>query len=107
LILLTKSDAEFDSIYNKYKSASLIRKVTQVYNLITYLSVVEDQANFKKGLDAVIETRDQLSAFSPAYKENINKELVKMKKRKEAAKAKAKNPAAIDEEIKMVDEKLK
>lgn len=107
LTLLTKSDADFDSVYNKYKSASLLRKVSQVYNLITYLSVVEDKANFKKGLDAVIETRDQLSAFSPAYKENINKELTRMKKRKEAAKAKSSNPSVIDEEIKMVEEKLK
>jgi hypothetical protein len=62
---------------------------------------------FKKGIDDLISFRNLVAPFGQGLKENINKEISSIKKKKEAQRASSTNASVIDEQIKYIDEKLK
>jgi aminopeptidase N len=101
IALLQKTDADFDSIYNKFKSGSPYDKFTESFNLVFYLTKVEDVAHFKTALNAINAFSLQIAPMAPQYREAILQEFKKLKNRKQAAKAS--NP----EEIKLIDTIIK
>lgn len=83
--LLTKSDADFDSIYGKFKDGSPYDKFTGSFDLIYYLTVVEDMNHFKTALNSVNAFSLQVAPMAPQYREAILVELKKLKNRKKNA----------------------
>jgi aminopeptidase N len=104
--LLTKGDADFDEMFTTYSTTkSLQDKFNATFNFINFLGRVNNTANFKKGLDDVIAFREKVAQYGAAPP--INEAIKNIIKNKEAAKAKAANPADIDEQIKYINDKLK
>jgi aminopeptidase N len=101
--LLKKTDADFDSVYNKFKNGSPYDKFTESFTVIFYLTKVEDVAHFKTALNAVNGFSLQIASMAPQYREAILQEFRKLKQRKLAGKSTAANPSAIDEEVKLID----
>jgi aminopeptidase N len=81
--------------------------LTQSFVLITYLSKVQNPEHFKTALNAVTDYSRRLRNIAPQYTAAINKELQKLKKKKEAARETVADKTAIAEELKVLDEKLK
>ncbi|ANI89157.1 peptidase M1 [Arachidicoccus ginsenosidimutans] len=76
LTISTKSDADFDNLYDSYTSLPLGQeKVTQTFDMITYLGNLHDTEHFKRLTDAIIETRDKVVPYVPQYKDAVNKRL--------------------------------
>lgn len=107
LNVLTKTDADFDTIFNKFNSSSRFEKLTQSFVLITYLSKVQNPEHFKTALNAVTDYSKRLRNIAPQYTAAINKELQKLKKKKEATQETVADKTAIAEELKVLEEKLK
>ena len=104
LDVLTKTDADFDTIYHHFAAASAYQKFGETFTLINYLSRVENVDHFKKAIDAITGFSNQVSGVVPRYKTNVQKELVKLRKKK--ALQTSGNKAAIEEEIAYLDKKL-
>lgn len=102
---LSKTDADFDTIYRQFTNASTYEKFAQSFTLITYLSKVENPNNFKTAVDAVLNFSNQVGGLAPQYKLAVRKELNKLRKKKAAAHAA--NKEAIEEEVKYLDKKLR
>ncbi len=107
LDVLTKTDADFDTIYNKFNTAPRFEKLAQSFTLITYLSKVQNPQHFKTGVTAVTDYSNRLRSIAPRYSAAVNKELQKLKKKKEALKDSVADKTAIAEELSILDEKLR
>jgi hypothetical protein len=66
---------------------------------------VENTANFKKGLDVLVQFRNRVAPFAPGFKEAVNKEFESLRARKLRNKTAA-NAAIIDEQVKYIDEAI-
>lgn len=104
--IFSKTDADFDEIYNDFDESTILEKVNKFNTFIMYLSKVESTEKFKKGFDALVGLRDRLAPFAPGIKDAINKEFQTLKDRKQRRKN-ANNASAIDEQIAYVNEALK
>ncbi len=105
--LITRSDTGFEEMYNRFIAADSFSKFSECYNLIIYLSKVENTARFKKGFDAIIKYRDQVALTTPELKKSINKDLAELKHNKEKIKAKGAIRKALAQQIAYMDQKLK
>lgn len=105
--IFTKTDADFDTMYNKFTSASVYDRFEESFTLLAYLSKVEDMEHFKTGLNAVNSFSRQAASFAPAYRTAIIKEIQKLRKRKQKALTTTTHKVAVEEELKLLDEKLK
>lgn len=84
--VLTKTDADFQQMYDDFDNANMFAKFNQYETFVLYLSKVNNTENFKKGLDAFVGFRDAIIPFAPQVKEVFNNDLKALKKRKETAK---------------------
>jgi aminopeptidase N len=105
--LLTKTDADFDEMYNDLNNAGMMDKFSKYGNFITYLGMVNNTANFKKGLDMIVGLRNQVAGFAPQFKDVINKQIKDLKAKKDIAKTKGANTTDIDEQKAYIDEQTK
>lgn len=105
LEFLTKTDADFDSIFQSYAKLKPYEKYQKIPSLIVYLKKLNNEDNFKKALDQIIIMRNMVGAYYPAYKEQINQQLNEIKEYKEA-KNKSNPSAAIQNEIDYLNKKL-
>ncbi len=109
--ILTKGDNDFDEMYHKYTDISnteirsLQAKFDRTFSFITYLTKVNNTANFKKGLNEIITFRNIVAKYGVAPQ--INGAIKEMGKKKEANKAKAPNAADVDEQLKYIAEQTK
>lgn len=102
---LTKTDADFDEMTNKFAKASLMQKAAQYKTYLHYLANVNNTENFKKGIDKIIVFRDQLSTYDPSFKTEVNGLLANLKNRKQSLKTSL-NAAALDEQISYLNKKM-
>ncbi len=103
---LTKGDNDFDELFTNYVATKgLQQKFNATFNFVDYLSRVNNTANFKKGLDEVVAFRIKVAQYGVAPQ--INDAIKEMSIKKQTNKSKAPDAAAIDEQLKYVDEKLK
>ena len=100
--LLQKTDADFDSIYNKFKNGSPYDKFAGSFNLAFYLTKVENTSNFKTALNAIDGFSKQIAPMAPQYREAILLELKKLKKRKQALKG-----ANYEEQVRAIEQIIK
>lgn len=105
--IYTKTDADFDNMYQQFTNAAMYDKFEESFNLLAYLSRVEDAGNFKTALNAVSAFSRQAAAFAPRYRTKVIKSMQKLLKQKQAALATTGNKKAVEEEIKLLEEKLK
>ena len=103
--ILTKTDADFDTMYKKYDGAGLMEKFNGFGNFSFYVGRIKDTEKFKKGVDELIKFRDMVAPYGQGLKEMLNKGILEIKKTKETQKSAANNQADIDEQIKYVSEK--
>lgn len=80
--VLTKTDADFDAMYKDFTSGSLQKQFGSYQTFLTYMQVVNNADNFKKGIDALIKFRNQVVGFVPAFKDSFNKQLNDLKTKK-------------------------
>lgn len=108
LEIITKTDADFDEMLNKFTGAPAAKKFDEVFNFITYLANVNDVAKFKKGVDTVINYRIKAAAYGGGLVDAINNALGELKDKKaESKKSAGANTKAVREEIAYLDGKLK
>lgn len=106
--ITTKTDADFDEMFNKFTSAPLVKKFNEVFNFITYLNNVTNVANFKKGVDTVVSFREKAAPYGQGFTDAINNALGELKEKKnETKKASKGNTKDIKEELAYLEEKLK
>jgi len=105
--ILNKSDKDFDEMSKKFGSLNPMEKFNDFDNYTFYISRLTNIETFKKGIDDLISFRNLVAPFGQGLKENINKEISSIKKKKEAQRASSTNASVIDEQIKYIDEKLK
>jgi aminopeptidase N len=107
LDILTKTEADFDEVYNGYDKADLQDKFPATFRFIPYLVKVNNPANFKKGVDAVIAMRDKYGDLSKEFKDAINEGLKDVATKKAASKDKAANPADVQKDIDYINSVIK
>ncbi|HEX8334400.1 MAG TPA: M1 family aminopeptidase, partial [Segetibacter sp.] len=105
--VLMKGDDDFDEMTTEFDAASLYDRAQIYGDYILFLGNVHNTANFKKGVDKIIEFREIIAGFSAEAKTAINEELTSIMKKKKAYRSKAKDTAAIDEQIAYLDKKIK
>lgn len=103
---LTKTDADFDDMTTKFDKSGLSQKIREYKAYISFLANVNNTANFKKGIDKVIAFRNVLSAYHPAYKDEINQTLKGLRLKKSAGKSTV-DPTVINEQVSYLDKKLR
>jgi len=103
----TKTDADFDEMYSAINKASMYEKFNKLGNFLTYLSKVNNVENFKKGVDLVVKFRNQIAPYSAEFKNQMNKALLKLKDKREAAKTKGANAADVDAQKAYIDQVVK
>lgn len=107
VLVYTKTDADFDSMYQRFANASMYDRFEEGFTLLSYLSKVEDAEHFKTGLNAVSAFSRQAASFAPRYRTAVIKAMQKLLKKKQAALNTTSNKKAVEEEIKLLEEKLK
>jgi aminopeptidase N len=103
--IFTKTDADFNDMYSDFDESTLLDKLNKFNTFIMYLSKVENTANFKKGMDALVQFRNRLAPFAPGFKEAVNKEFETLKARKLKRKTTT-NATMIDEQIAYINAAL-
>ena len=104
--ILTKTDADFDTMYKKYDGGGLMEKFNGFGNFSFYVGRINNTEKFKKGVDELIKFRDMVAPYGQGLKEMLNKGILEIKKTKETKKISTNNQADIDEQIKYVAEKV-
>jgi aminopeptidase N len=107
LSYLTKTDADFDTVYNKFATAEPMDKIDMYSNLVLYLRKVEDLAHFKKGVDAAVTLQSRVAMFVPKLGEDMGAQLRSLLQYKQDLKTAGNAPASTDEEISYLQSKLK
>lgn len=105
--IYTKTDADFDSLYDDFNDAVVFDQLSKFNTFLVYLARVENTANFKKGIDILVQFRNRLTPFVPGFKEAVNKEFNALKEKKIARKARSANASAIDEQVAYIEKALK
>lgn len=100
--ILAKTDADFDSVYAKFKDGSPYDKFTSSFDVIFYLTKVEDVDHFKTALNAVNSFSMQIGPMAPEYREAILSEFKKLKKRKQLI-----NGKNAGEQVRLIDQIVK
>lgn len=103
----TKTDADFDSMYQRFTGASMYDRFEESFTLLNYLSKVQQPENFKTALNAVSAFSRQTAAFAPRYRTAVIKSMQQLLKKKQASLSASSDKKAIEEEIKLLEEKLK
>lgn len=103
----TKTDADFDSMYQRFTGASMYDRFEESFTLLNYLSKVQEPDHFKTALNAVNAFSRQAAAFAPRYRTAVIKAMQQLLKKKQASLSATSNKKAIEEEIKLLEEKLK
>jgi aminopeptidase N len=103
--ILTKTDADFDTIYKKYESSGLMEKFNDFGNFSFYVGRLNDTEKFKKGIDQLVKFRDMVAPYGQGIKEVLNKSILNIKKMKEAQKGKSVNSSDIENKINYILEK--
>jgi aminopeptidase N len=104
--IFSKTDADFTEMYGDFTGSGIMDKFKKFSTFNMYLSRVENTANFKKGLDALVQFRNRVDPFAPGFREAVNKEFEVLRARKLRNKT-ASNSAAIDEQVKYIDEAIR
>ncbi|TAE17677.1 MAG: M1 family peptidase [Bacteroidetes bacterium] len=107
LDILTKTDADFDEVFNGFTKASLQDKFQNAPVFISYLNNITTTANFKKAVDAATAFNKMAGNFSPEYADAMKKEMRKIIGKKEAAAQNSANKDALLEQAAYLTEKLK
>ncbi len=105
--ILKKTDADFDSLYAHYMELGLQQKFQFSQLFINYLSKVNNTANFKKGVDAVIAFRNQVLVYGEGIKAYFDNALKGLQEKKKAAKGKGIDAAALNEQLSYLEQQLK
>jgi aminopeptidase N len=95
----TKTDADFDEMYNEFNNAVVFDQLSKFNTFLIYLARVDNTANFKKGIDMLVQFRNRLAPFVPGFKDAVNKEFRALIEKKIARKARSSDPSAIDEQV--------
>lgn len=103
---LTKSDADFDELTNKFDSTSTFDKITEYNWYLNFVSNVHNTKNFKKGIDRIVAFRKIVSGLDAKYQDKINEQLKGIIKKKQQVKT-PQNAVAIEEQINYLEEKMK
>jgi aminopeptidase N len=93
--VLTKTDADFEEMYKDFTSGGLQKQFGNFQTFITYLSVINNTDNFKKGVDALVKFRNAVMNFVPAFKDTFAKQMQELKSKKTGDQA-----AYIDQALK-------
>jgi aminopeptidase N len=107
VMVYTKNDADFDSMYQRFTGASMYDRFEESFTLLNYLSKVQQPENFKTALNAVSAFSRQTAAFAPRYRTAVIKSMQQLLKKKQASLSASSDKKAIEEEIKLLEEKLK
>ncbi|TKK69278.1 M1 family metallopeptidase [Ilyomonas limi] len=107
LSYLTKTDADFDTVYNSFATAAPMDKIDMYSNLVLYLRRVQDVAHFKKAVDAAVNLKNRVGMFVPKLAEDMEAQLQSLLQYKQGLKTPGNAPAGIDEEINYLQGKLK
>ena len=107
LSYLTKTDADFDTVYNKFANAQPMEKIDMYSNLVLYLRKVENIGNFKKAVDAALNLKNRVAMFVPRLAEDMQSQLQSLLQYKQDLKTAGNAPASTDEEISYLQNKLK
>ena len=75
-------------------------------DFMVYLSRLNDVSNFKKGIDMVVKYRDDIVPYYPPYKDQIRKEMIKIKEAKEKKKGQGQLVDKMDAQISYINEIL-
>lgn len=105
--ILSKGDADFEEMYNKYDKQGLMEKFNGFPNFVFYVSRLQKTENFKKGVDVLAAFRDQVAPYGQGLKERLNKMMQEIKKAKELVKQKQASDSNIAEQIAYITEKTK
>jgi aminopeptidase N len=105
--ILSKTDADFDTMYKKYESSGLMEKFNDFGNFSFYVGRLQDTEKFKKGIDQLIKFRDMVAPYGQGLKEMLNKAVLEIKKTKELQKSKSANSLEIENQISYILEKTK
>ena len=108
LTINTKTDADFDEIYNNYAALPFGQeKGDQTFLMTRYLNNLQDTAHFNKLTDEIVKARDKFGATYPQYKQMVNQifgNIIESKKSQLATTAS--NKAEIQAEIDYLQSKL-
>jgi aminopeptidase N len=107
LTIDTKTDADFDDIYNAYTALpDGDEKAISTLDMITYLGNLHNTDHFKKMTDAIVAFRDKIVAFYPQYKDAINTRLSAVAQSKQTQLNNATNKMDEQEQINYLQSKL-
>lgn len=108
LTILTKTDADFDEIYNNFTKLPFGQeKVSGLFDMISYMNNLNELAHFKKMTDAVVEVREKIATMYPPFKERINEALTQLLEKKTQAHGMATDQAADQSEIDYLKSQIK
>lgn len=107
LSYLTKTDADFDTVFNKFVNAEPMDRLDMYNNIVLYLRKVQDVAHFKKAVDAVVNLKNRVAMIVPHLAENMELQLKSLLQYKQDQKTTGNAPAGTDEEISYLQSKLK
>ena len=105
--ILSKTDADFDTMYKRYESSGLMEKFNDFGNFSFYVGRLQDTEKFKKGIDQLAKFRDMVAPYGQGLKEMLNKAILEIKKTKELQKSKSPNSLEIENQISYILEKTK
>jgi len=106
LSYLTKTDADFDTIFGHFANAKTMEKMDMYNNIVLYLRKVENPANFAKAVDAVVSLKNRIAPVVPKLADDMQLQLQTLLQYKQDEKAAANVPAGIAQEISYLQSKL-
>lgn len=94
--VFTKTDADFGTMLAGFSSQSLVDQYKEnfvtLFNFITYLGLLQNPDNFKKGLETVIDFRTTVTPYSAELKDMITGALQEVKEKKKKILAASATP---------------
>ncbi len=104
----TMGDADFEEMTTRFTNeADANEKYIAMMNYTTFLCRVNNTEHFKKGIDNVLNYRDELTIFDPTVKPDVNRLLSKILSYKTANKEQSLNKAENEIQIAYVNDALK
>jgi aminopeptidase N len=104
--ILTKTDADFDEMYERMANSSLYEQHQSISNFLFYLNRVNDVSHFKKGMDLALDIRDELEPYLPTYKAQMSKKLIEMKEAKKREQAQGNHVSEMQAQIRILEKIL-
>ncbi|HEU0228852.1 MAG TPA: M1 family aminopeptidase [Arachidicoccus soli] len=94
LTIASKTESDFDQVYGDFSTLPLGQaKVSQAFDMVTYLGNLHETEHFKKMTDAIVDLRDKIGAMYPQFIKIFNQRLGKVLDRKKASLSSAVNQA--------------